>query len=495
MRQGGPSQLSRRIEVANGSEGGGGGTDAAIMAVVAPSRPQGDSSPPRSPEPRLGRQEPPVAEGDAWSSTWFSRVVVGGLLVTDLTALLIGIGRYGHLTVNTFLLAGLAVWLLAVGDHYRLRFHLSILDDLPGVVGRVVFALSLGAAYREFVSGHNVFTADRFKVLIAVASLVVIGRAVAYGASRWARRRGCGRRTALVIADEPTAQALERAVDVVPEAGLTLGRRLGSGDQRGDVDLGRHDLVLADAGTVSRTEQPGLLQRCEAAGCELYILAPGLSGHQARHRLDHVGWIPLLPVRPAIRSTTWPLKRLLDIVLGGILLVGAAPVVAVCAAVLRAENGPGVLFRQERVGLNGRRFQLLKLRTIVPVSTAESESTWHPGTESMTRFARFLRTSSLDELPQLWNVISGDMSLVGPRPERPHFAERFSASIPDYDDRHRVPAGLTGLAQIHGLRGDTSISERARLDNAYIDSWSLLQDVKILVRTLGAVASRRGRGS
>ena len=281
---------------------------------------------------------------------------------------------------------------------------------------------------------------------------------------------------------------------MAPDAGLRLAASVpSSAELTGPIAEGV-DLVVADAEATDRAELTRLLGICDRAGAELHLLAPSLSLHQSRHRLDHIGWLPVLPVRPALRSITWPLKRLIDIVVGTVFLLAAAPVILLSAGVLRIQSGPGVFFRQERVGLNGRRFTIVKLRTIAPADQRESESSWYDGSEPVSGFARFLRVSSLDELPQLWNVVRGDMSLVGPRPERPHFAERFSASIPDYADRHRVPAGLTGLAQIHGLRGDTSISERARLDNAYIDSWSLYQDAKILVRTLSAVVSRRGRG-
>jgi lipopolysaccharide/colanic/teichoic acid biosynthesis glycosyltransferase len=105
----------------------------------------------------------------------------------------------------------------------------------------------------------------------------------------------------------------------------------------------------------------------------------------------------------------------------------------------------------------------------------------------MSAVGRLLRRTSLDELPQLWNILRGDMSLVGPRPERPYFVEQFSTAYPGYGDRHRMPAGLTGLAQVHGLRGDTSIADRVRFDNHYIDSWSLWQDVAIILRTVRAV--------
>ncbi len=111
----------------------------------------------------------------------------------------------------------------------------------------------------------------------------------------------------------------------------------------------------------------------------------------------------------------------------------------------------------------------------------------------MSAVGRLLRRSSLDELPQLWNVLRGDMSLVGPRPERPYFVEQFSQRYPEYGARHRMPVGITGLAQVHGLRGDTSIEDRARFDNLYIDSWTLWQDVRIMLRTASSLFRLEGR--
>ncbi len=118
---------------------------------------------------------------------------------------------------------------------------------------------------------------------------------------------------------------------------------------------------------------------------------------------------------------------------------------------------------------------------------SRSDVEWNPTNDAVTKIGRILRVTGLDELPQLWNILKGDMSLVGPRPERPFFVEQFKVDVPRYDDRHRVPVGLTGLAQVHGLRGDTSIDERARLDNQYIENWSLWRDVVILFQTFTAV--------
>jgi lipopolysaccharide/colanic/teichoic acid biosynthesis glycosyltransferase len=192
---------------------------------------------------------------------------------------------------------------------------------------------------------------------------------------------------------------------------------------------------------------------------------------------------------------SWSLKRAFDVALSALALVVLAPVLVACALAVRLEGGPGVIFRQARVGLDGHHFECLKFRSMRPASEAESATRWSVvGDQRVGPVGRVLRRTSLDELPQLWNILRGDMTLVGPRPERPHFVEKFSSELPRYDHRHRVPSGLTGLAQVSGLRGaDTPISDRARFDNFYIENWSLWLDAKVLLRTITEVLFARGR--
>src|SRR4051812_14301233 len=176
-------------------------------------------------------------------------------------------------------------------------------------------------------------------------------------------------------------------------------------------------------------------------------------------------------------------KRGIDILgaLVGLLLV--LPVLLVVALAVRMEGGPGVVFRQQRVGQHGRVFTLYKLRSLKPVAD-EGDVRWNIDNDArLGPVGRFIRQTSLDELPQLVNVLVGDMSLVGPRPERPYFVQQFSEEIPGYAQRHRVPVGLTGLAVVKGLRGDTSIPERARVDNLYAEPWSFWLDIAIITRT------------
>jgi lipopolysaccharide/colanic/teichoic acid biosynthesis glycosyltransferase len=190
----------------------------------------------------------------------------------------------------------------------------------------------------------------------------------------------------------------------------------------------------------------------------------------------------ITPVRLP-RSAAQLVKRGVDVLGAAIGLLLVLPVMAVVALAVRIEGGPGVIFKQERVGQFGRIFTLYKLRSLKPVAD-EGDVKWNIDNDArLGRVGRFIRRTSLDELPQLWNVLVGDMSLVGPRPERPFFVDQFSASIPGYADRHRVPVGLTGLAVVKGLRGDTSIPERAAVDNDYADRWSLALDLMVIART------------
>jgi len=181
-------------------------------------------------------------------------------------------------------------------------------------------------------------------------------------------------------------------------------------------------------------------------------------------------------------------KRAFDLVAAALLLVVLALPMAAIAIAILATSGRPVLHRQQRVGLGGRTFTLWKFRTMRP----DAEPTGAPGwtvrdDPRRTRIGAILRRLGLDELPQLWNVLRGDMGLVGPRPERPLFVARFSEDHEWYRYRHRIRPGITGLAQVRGHRGDTALGPRIEADNWYIEHWSLALDLKILARTLGAV--------
>jgi len=165
----------------------------------------------------------------------------------------------------------------------------------------------------------------------------------------------------------------------------------------------------------------------------------------------------------------------------------AAPLLLLVALVVKLTSPGPILFHQRRIGQHGREIEVPKFRSLRV--NHDSDTQWNVDDDPrVTWIGRILRRTAIDELPQLWSVLKGDMTLVGPRPERPLFVRRFTADIDGYGDRHRVPVGLTGWAQVHGLRGDTSIEERARFDNQYIEHWSLWRDVVVLFRTVAEVA-------
>lgn len=178
-------------------------------------------------------------------------------------------------------------------------------------------------------------------------------------------------------------------------------------------------------------------------------------------------------------------KRLVDIVVSALALVVLSPLFLVVAAAILLSSGRPIFYKQERVGRGGRRFRIIKFRSMRSDAEKETGPIWASNHDARcTRIGDWLRQTNIDELPQLYNVLKGEMSLVGPRPERPMFVEQFSAAMPDYDLRHAVPAGMTGWAQVHGWRGRTSLRKRIQYDLDYIDRWSFWLDFRILFMTI-----------
>ena len=201
--------------------------------------------------------------------------------------------------------------------------------------------------------------------------------------------------------------------------------------------------------------------------------------------LEEFGGLPIVNLQSTgVLGINALAKRAFDLVLSSLLLLLLSPLLLSIAAVVKATSRGPVLYAQERVGLDGKPFRMLKFRTMRKDAEDRGPRFAEDGDPRITRIGSWLRRSSADELPQLWNVLFGDMSLVGPRPERPVFIDQFRRRIPRYQLRHMVKSGMTGWAQIHGLRGNTSIQKRVEYDLYYIEHWSLLLDLKILARTV-----------
>ncbi|MFC9298163.1 exopolysaccharide biosynthesis polyprenyl glycosylphosphotransferase [Streptomyces sp. NPDC057011] len=399
---------------------------------------------------------------------------------------------------------------------YRPRLAPSALLELPALAGRAaVLWCGTGAVVAAVDPGR----ALGWSVLLTVVCLQVVLACAGRGFVNRLHRRTAVRRpcSALVVGPGAGAAAVAAALHGRPEYGLCpvglADTAAADGADPGALPvLATHEdvrraVIQNSVRHAVFTRPPEADERTAALvrlfhdhGCRLWLADPAgtakVTGMRVAHPADQLwGYAvqPLLP-RPARPVERWA-KRGLDAVLALVALVAAAPVMAACALAVRICDGPGVIFRQERVGLYGRPFTLLKFRTL-RADEHESATRWTvAGDRGMSRVGSFLRKSSLDELPQLWNVVRGDMSLVGPRPERPFFVAKFTTVHPGYEARHRMPVGITGLAQINGLRGDTSIEDRARFDNHYIDTWSLWQDLWILARTAASFFRFRLGGS
>jgi exopolysaccharide biosynthesis polyprenyl glycosylphosphotransferase len=202
--------------------------------------------------------------------------------------------------------------------------------------------------------------------------------------------------------------------------------------------------------------------------------------------IGDLGGLPLLTVRDtALQGWRLTVKRSVDVIGSAVGLVFLSPIMMLLAVLIKLESEGPVFYTQERMGLDGKRFMMLKFRSMRADAEAYTGPVWASANDSRrTRMGAIIRRLSVDELPQLINVLIGDMSLVGPRPERPVFVEQFKETIPRYMDRHREKAGITGWAQVNGLRGDTSIIERTKYDLWYTENWSLALDFRILIRTI-----------
>jgi len=226
---------------------------------------------------------------------------------------------------------------------------------------------------------------------------------------------------------------------------------------------------------------------CEKNLIEVKLVPDVLSIMTSQVEVVNLDGVPLLGLRALPLYSTWNrfIKRILDLLGSAVGLVISLPILLVCAVAVKLTSRGPIFYRQVRIGENGADITIHKLRTM-PVDTEKRTGPVLPKSDDprATPVGRFLRQFSLDELPQLWNVLKGDMSLVGPRPERPVFVEQFKESIPRYMSRHLIKSGLTGWAQVNGLRGDTSIKMRVKYDMYYLENWSLLMDIKIILLTL-----------
>ncbi len=424
------------------------------------------------------------------------------LPVADVLALAAAMGVAGRVGLLPAAYALAVLFILAASGLHRLRICLRVADQ----AGRILTA----AALPLLILLPWMPAAPAVRQALWSAGLVIAFRVAVSAVLRAAHRGGLLTESALVVGAGTFGAHIGELMRAHPELGLQVRGYLDCGPPRRDLALpslgtpadladvvtrlGIRRVIVCYAGckdedlvTVLRASRPLRADVCVVP--RLYELGMAVP----RSGLDEIWGIPLIPLRRLGHSTTGlVLKRILDVIIAATLLIAAAPVLLVLAIAIRLQTGRTPLFRQERVTGPGRTAPVIKLRTLS--GSGDPDTSWGVSGHQSSALGRWLRVTHLDELPQLWNVLRGDMSLVGPRPERPYFAEQFGHEILRYSDRTRMQAGLTGWAQVHGLNGDTSIVERARFDNQYIEYWSPWLDVVILARTLAALITHRSEG-
>jgi exopolysaccharide biosynthesis polyprenyl glycosylphosphotransferase len=338
--------------------------------------------------------------------------------------------------------------------------------------------------------------------------LVWLVRVILDGLLREAHHRGRDIQRVLIVGDGEPGELVYAKIAAAPEVGFHVVGFIGDGRRGplprpilGDLDsipevVRQHsvgEVIIAWPG-ISHHQLVDIVTSCAREGVNIKIF-PDIFELMAREvEPSELTGLPLMRVRDvALRGWMRFLKRAMDVAVSWTALVLLSPVMLVMALLVKLTSPEGpILHVQERVGLDGKPFQMLKFRSMRPDAEGETGPVWAvPNDPRRTRLGSFIRRFSLDELPQLINVLVGEMSLVGPRPERPEFVAQFAGLVPRYQERHMEKAGLTGWAQVNGLRGQTSIVERTEYDLFYVETWSLAFDFKILLKTIAAVIRDR----
>jgi Undecaprenyl-phosphate glucose phosphotransferase len=399
---------------------------------------------------------------------------------------------------------------------YRLRRGRTRVDDFFAVFVGSILAVVLGVVTTLYIQAYYVPDELKDRGAFEVSQIVwaiflVLNVSLTYATRELVRealerrwRQGIGLKRVLVAG---TGELGRLVVDKLLEHRELGYKVVGYVDDRAGGDhLGHRGLpllgTLAEAGEILQREKidqlyvalpldehvkmVSLVESANREIVEVKVVPDLVQVIALRARLEELDGIPIINIHDVpLRGFNSVLKRAIDVTISGAGLIALSPAIGIIALLIRW-NSPGTaFFRQERMGLDGRSFWVWKFRSMYDGAEQETGPVWaREDDPRCTPVGRFLRRSNLDEIPQLWNVLRGDMSLVGPRPERPFFVEQFKQRMPQYMLRHKVKAGLTGWAQVNGWRGNTSIEKRIEYDLYYIENWSVMLDIKIMWLTL-----------
>ncbi len=432
-----------------------------------------------------------IAYGIRWESTQF-----------DPNVKLAPFGDYFGLLVVQIVAIGIVMFWARL---YHQARAVSRVDEFYGVFGAVSIGMMMSVAVSTLLFKNLEFDFPRLLIIyswLLTIVLVMLGRLI-YHAVQWrVQARGLGRDKVIIVGTGDTGKLVLEKIKGSPHLGFevigfvhrngetepndVLGVPvLGNADDLSClIDERQVDEVIIALPEASDEEMLGLISKCSKASLSIKVFPDVFQIIATQVTIDDLGGLPLLSVRD-VRQHGWRLtvKRLMDVTVSAIGLVISSPLIFITAILIKIESPGPAFYVQERMGLDARPFRMIKLRSMRQDAEANGPGWTIENDPRRTKLGTFIRKTNVDELPQLINILLGDMSLVGPRPERPVYVDQFRRTIPRYMERHKEKAGLTGWAQVNGLRGDTSISDRTKYDLWYIENWSLLLDVKILIRT------------
>ena len=431
-------------------------------------------------------------------------VIAGVPLVWNLT-----IGQPG-LRKLVFLYTCIAVVLL-IPTHRSGRLVPRASELIGSVLVRLTFAPVIAVVLTWWI--YLIDKSVLVKLVGITVPLVLVGRLVSTKVAHAVRSRGYDLEDTIIVGAGSVGRDLAAAMDQNPDCGLLPVGFVDRFEERLSHPLiGRPEDLLAileetqvrhvvlGFGGATETELVGYVRECAHLPVQFYTVPRffelGVSAGQGGFEVDGFAITPL--GRPGRQHLMWPLKRAFDVAVSGFVLLAVSPVYLACALAVKLTSPGPVYFRQVRVSVDHVPFDILKFRTMKYVADPQKQAELDQRAQAVnldddriTPIGKFLRKSHLDELPQLLNVLKGEMSIVGPRPERPYFVDQHTATIEGYAHRHRVPAGITGWAQVNGFWGDSSLEARVRLDNRYIENWTPWRDLVIGLRTIPTLLGKR----
>ncbi len=426
----------------------------------------------------------------------------------------VAIAPFGDYVGMMFIQVATMLLLYFFSRLYDVKRSMPRLDEFY----RIFAATSIGSistiAFTTFLFKNTTLELDFPRAMVIYAWLltvvfVMIGRSLLVLLRNWLRRRGLWADRLLIIGTGDVGRMILQKVRQMPRLGYQVvgfvDGEIPSSERIMDVPVLGHvddipDLiekyeieeVIIGRPELSHQELLAIISRCERGQVGIKIFPDLFQIIATELSIGDLGGLPLLSVRDvALRGWKLTLKRGVDLVGSAVGLVILSPILMLLAMAIKLDSPGPVLYAQERMGLDAKPFWCFKFRSMRTDAEKQGPGWTVEDDPRVTRLGRLIRRFSIDELPQLINVFVGEMSLVGPRPERPIYVEQFRRSIPRYMDRHREKAGMTGWAQVNGLRGDTSIAERTKYDLWYIENWSLWLDFKIMLRTLASVLGDR----